>query len=257
MPAPSQSDVQAGVPSGANIVKRLTAPGGGEWLIGEDGGVFAINGAPYLGSYTGLDASVRNDPNRRIVDAVATPEGGYRLISNIAGEQGYQFDNPNARQATPPPPTLPDSLMTDPAFLAFMRTSGTELEVAANQVNRQTLAAKQAEATALGDEAYNTQRNEKMTSGGFQAKGITRSGAHQKALQEEARASAQRKTGIQTNTANTISGLAEGLTNKVISVQKEAAERGLNTGQTQALNQGIDAIRTKPEYKDYFAAGGR
>lgn len=252
MPAPSQSDIQAGVPTGANIVQRISAPGGGEWLIGEDGGVFAIGGAPYLGSYTGLDAGTRNDPNRRFKGAEAAG-GGYALISNT-GER-YQFDAPQPASPQTVQPTLPDSLMSDPAFLAFMRTSGTELEVAANQVNRQTLAAKQAETTALGDESYNTQRNEKLTSGGFQSRGITRSGAHQKALQEEARASAQRKTTIQSNTANTIAGLSEGLTNRVIGVQKEAAERGLTTGQTQALDQGIEAIRRKPEFKDAFSSG--
>ena len=52
----------------SNIVSIVpTATGGGYWLIGRDGGVFAFGDAGFIGSLPGLNVSVSN-----IVGAVPT-----------------------------------------------------------------------------------------------------------------------------------------------------------------------------------------
>lgn len=78
--------------------------GPGRWLQGEFGGVFAEGGAPYLGSYMGLDAAARNDPNRRFTGIEAF-NGGYRSLTSTPGEAGYGFGAPPP--AAPPPAPAP------------------------------------------------------------------------------------------------------------------------------------------------------
>jgi hypothetical protein len=94
-----------------NIVDAIEAPGGGIWAMGADGGVFALNGAPFLGSYPGLDPAHRQG-ERHFVRIENDGKGGYRLISNIPG-QTYSFGAPPGQAAAaapappPPPPSAP------------------------------------------------------------------------------------------------------------------------------------------------------
>jgi hypothetical protein len=90
-----------------NIVDAKEAPGGGIWAVGADGGVFALGGAPFFGSYHSERlAPHRNDPNRRFTGIEVTETGGYRILSDRPGELGYEFwnENPAAPAATSPPP---------------------------------------------------------------------------------------------------------------------------------------------------------
>ena len=88
------------------IVGVVYNPNGpGRWLQGERGGVFAEGGAPFMGSYLGLDPRHRNDPNRRFTGIVAEG-GGYRSLTNT-GEPGYFFGAPPPAAAPPPAPAAP------------------------------------------------------------------------------------------------------------------------------------------------------
>lgn len=91
-----------------NLVDAIDAPGGGIWAMGRDGGVFSLEGAPFLGSYPQLDPTARQG-ERHFVRIEADNTGGYTLISNLAG-QTYRFAAPQAAplpDPTAPPPGAP------------------------------------------------------------------------------------------------------------------------------------------------------
>ncbi len=67
-----------GVKLAAPIAGAAAAPGGGHWLVGADGGVFAVGGAPFDGSLPGF--GVR--PSAPIVGIAASPGGGYWLAAD-------------------------------------------------------------------------------------------------------------------------------------------------------------------------------
>ncbi len=71
------------------VALAATPDGGGYWLAGQDGGVFAFGDAPFAGSLPGLGIAVDD-----IVDMAATPDGkGYWL----AGQDGGVFAFGDAR----------------------------------------------------------------------------------------------------------------------------------------------------------------
>src|SRR5882672_12431920 len=80
--APSDADIQAGVPAGANIVKRVPAPSGkGELLVDANGGVYDTGGQSFSGSYFSLKPEQRQG-NRQFTGIQTDPNtGGYKLIS--------------------------------------------------------------------------------------------------------------------------------------------------------------------------------
>lgn len=80
------------------LVDAISAPNGGIWAVGRDGGVFSLNAsggtdgntAPFFGSYPALDPAARQG-DRYFVGIQSDPEtGGYTLISNLEG-QNYRF----------------------------------------------------------------------------------------------------------------------------------------------------------------------
>jgi hypothetical protein len=82
-----------------NIVRAITAPNGGIWALGRDGGVFSLNAqggtdgtvAPFFGSYTQHPEWGAGTAARYFVDIQADPNtGGYTLVSNQPG-QTYNF----------------------------------------------------------------------------------------------------------------------------------------------------------------------
>lgn len=99
------------IPIGADLTKLppgvvptdgIAAPGGGYWIMGRDGGVFSIQGAPFFGSYPGLAPDQRQG-NRSFTKIVPGQNGGYTLISDRgetydfagkgSGNQGPQSGN--------------------------------------------------------------------------------------------------------------------------------------------------------------------
>lgn len=76
-------EVVAG-PRGALVVDVVPAPGGGTWLLGSDGGVFAYGGAPFLGSAAGAR------PGVRAVELAATAAGdGYAVVFADGAVAGF------------------------------------------------------------------------------------------------------------------------------------------------------------------------
>ncbi|HEY5245332.1 MAG TPA: hypothetical protein VIJ60_06655, partial [Acidimicrobiales bacterium] len=76
----------AGVSTAAGPAPRSTVPqvdvgpGGGYWLVGSDGGIYAYGDAPFYGSTGGLTL------NKPIVGMAATADGGgYWLVGSDGG----------------------------------------------------------------------------------------------------------------------------------------------------------------------------
>ncbi len=68
-PAGADGPVVVEGPPGSSVVAAAPAPGGGTWLLGADGGIYAVGGAPFLGAATGAR------PGVAAVDVAATPSG--------------------------------------------------------------------------------------------------------------------------------------------------------------------------------------
>lgn len=84
--------LMARFPQYGQIVSAIEAPaatGGGIWALGADGGVFALDNAPFLGSYFTLPEQHRNDPNRRFAAIqVNSQTGGYDLVTTTGDRYG-------------------------------------------------------------------------------------------------------------------------------------------------------------------------
>jgi hypothetical protein len=102
------------LPSSVDIVDWIPvsdlAGGKGFWLLGKDGGVFAVGGAPFLGGYQGQKYA--NDPNRTFERIQGNGQGGYSLRSTTDEVYGA-----NGEFSPPQPPPKPEAkpLTSDPA----------------------------------------------------------------------------------------------------------------------------------------------
>jgi len=94
------------LPPGVQVVSRIPAPGGGEWVLGSDGGVFAVGGANFYGAYTTLPDQARQGDRGGWARIDPTVEGGYMLTS--ARGETYHFNPPPIqRPEAPTAPTAP------------------------------------------------------------------------------------------------------------------------------------------------------
>lgn len=85
---------------GAKLVQAIRTPQFGPnagYYLSSNGGVFAVGGAPFLGSYFSLPSKDRNIPNRRFTSLQLLPHGGYTLVSST-GEH-YSFPAPAPKKA--------------------------------------------------------------------------------------------------------------------------------------------------------------
>lgn len=236
------------IPPGVKIIGRIPAPGGGEWVLGDDGGVFAIGGAPYLGSYHGL-APEQKQGSRSIIGIEGTAEGGYRLRSSNADEAGYTF-NPGGNNGLVPN----NPLAGDPAYAAFLRTSGLALEVAAADTARRRMAIDSALGLDIPDIQEQGKREREGISGSFEARGFARSGERVSKLGEqetdEANAIARRRLAALQETQ----GLEQDLAARVAGTQREGAELGLSLlGKQYGSQQEMGLKNLTTKYEDELA----
>lgn len=247
-----------GLPAGVKEVQRIAAPGGGYYVLGSDGGIFAISDEQgktpaYYGGVNNVKGDTLAGQHQFGEGALAlNPTGGY-TVTDTGGRQ-YGFDTNYARGQGYQVPDQGSTLTTDPAFMAFLRTSGLGLETAANQVRQQTGAINAALQTSLGDIGNNYDEQARRTKGGYEARGILRSSDQQQASDQVERARLSAQTTAQNNAANQIGGLNSGLVNKVLDQQGRAAELGLTTGQSQDYDAQLTGLKKK--YAPELAAGG-
>lgn len=241
------------LPAGVKEVERIAAPGGGWYVLGDDGGVFTL--ADASGKAPVFYGSAY-DPNSKSKYAAGSlrlnPTGGYYVRDTEGREQN--FDTAYARSRGATVPDAASTLNADPAMLAFLRTSGLSLETAANQVRQQTATLNAARDTAIGDSEYSAENQKRSTAGGYESRGVLRSSTHQQAQDRVERERLARRTQIEGNTANQISGLNQGLVSKVLDQQNKAAELGLSIGQRQDYDETVNQIKRK--YQPELAAGG-
>ena len=98
------------LPPGVTEVNRVAAPGGGFWVLGSDGGVFAIGGAAYLGGY--MEDMIRKGSSERFdfskgrIDVMQN--GGYMLTSTSGHTYHYNpKESPQDQNRPDPAPTAP------------------------------------------------------------------------------------------------------------------------------------------------------
>jgi len=75
-------EMMAQLPAGSTPVDAVKVPGGeGYWVLGSDGGVFSVGGAPWMGAYTTLPEEARQG-TRNFTSIIARGPEGYTLVSN-------------------------------------------------------------------------------------------------------------------------------------------------------------------------------
>jgi hypothetical protein len=84
--------------SAIEMIATISRPAGGLWLVWADGGVWALDGAPFYGSYQTLPAS-ESLAEASFIGAAFWPEGeggeGYYLVHRDVTPAGgglYRFD---------------------------------------------------------------------------------------------------------------------------------------------------------------------
>ncbi len=241
------------LPAGVKEVQRIAAPGGGFYVLGSDGGVFAIEDATgKTPAFYGSVPMTNPQGSRNYSGIELNPTGGYTVMGDDGSR--YNFDTNFAKANNLNVPDQGSTLTSDPAFLAFLRTSGLGLETAANQVRQQTASINAARDTAVGDIDFNAGEDRRRTAGGHESRGILRSSTHQQAQDNVERARLAQRTAKEGEAASQIAGLNTGLVNKVLETQNRAAELGLNIGQQQDLDATLNNVRKK--YAPELAAGG-
>jgi hypothetical protein len=246
------------LPPGVEEVQRIAAPGGGYYVLGSDGGVFAMaddsGKAPaFYGSVPGVKGDTLAGQHEFAAGGLElNPTGGY-TATDTAGRK-YGFDTNYARANGMQVPDQGNTVTSDPAFLAFLRSSGLGLETAANQVRQQTGAIQAAKQVAVGDIDNSYGEQARRTKGGMESRGVLRSSDTQQALDQNERARLAARTAKENEAATQIGSLNSGLVNKVLDTQSRAAELGLTTGQNQDYAAQDAAIRKK--YAPELAAGG-
>ena len=212
------------LPPGVVGVAEIPAPGGGKWILGADGGVFAVDGAPYLGSYQGLDAGTKNDPNRTFT-GIEAAGNGYALTSGT-GER-YQFDGQGGSPPAPDQAAAP-SLYSNPAFLAFLRSSGLGIETAANDVAKREGAINVALASKIPELQEQGRRNLRGIDNSFESRGVFRSGTRMDKRAESEYDTNNLIAGAETDAANQVGELKSSLAQTVANQAGRGAELGLS-----------------------------
>lgn len=251
----------AGLPPGVKEVQRIAVPGGGTYVVGSDGGVFALpdeqgKQAAFYGSVPGLKGDALAGQHQFGAGALTlNPTGGYSL-TDTAGHN-YGFDTAFAKANGYNVPAQGNTLNADNATLAFLRASGLGEETAANDVNRRVGAINAALTTSIGDLGNQYDQTAKRTQGGYEARGVLRSGETQQGLDQVERARQAALGNAKQTAAGTIADLHTGLMNQIIGNQNKAAEMGSTEAQRQDADANTTALKQKyPEAFGGSSTGG-
>lgn len=238
MASPSEADLTAGVPAGANIVKRVPAPSGkGELLLDANGGVYDTGGQSFSGSYYSLDPKDRQG-QRSFENIVVDPKtGGYKLVSNIPGQE-YNFGPSQYVQNQP----KANPLYSDPAFLAFTANAGLDYETAAQDVAKKKAGLQNALGLQIPDIQNQGKKDLESIYGGFASRGLY--GAGQQGVKEgESQADTLGQIGrAQANTQNQITDLEGGLAQSRQKIMTDAANKGYAVAGNQDLTSKLDDV---------------
>lgn len=241
MALPTPEDMAAGVPQGAQIVKRVPAPSGkGELLLDANGGVYDTGGQSFSGSYYSLTPEQRQG-SRSFQDLVVDPKtGGYKLVSDKG--EGYDF-GPSQHVRNMP---RANPLYSDPAFLAFVANAGMDYETAASTVNRKKAALQGALTIQTGDIKKGGEKKLESIYGDFANRGLTGAGqmSGQQAVKEgEAQSDTLGQIAkAQGDTASEIEDLQGQLVSKRQQYLQDATSRGYDVAGTQDLKTKLDDV---------------
>jgi hypothetical protein len=221
-----------------NVVDIVPAPGGGYVAVGKDGGIFNLGGSKFYGSVPGLQGdSLAGKHQFGAGSLKVNPDGSYSMTD--AGGHNYAF----GPQAGAAPAANP--LYSDPGFLAFLRGSDYTLDASAAAVARKQAALQQGLGNSLmnlKDQGVSDRRN---TDNSYEARGVFRSGARDRAQTDLDNQYANREAGLRNDTANQISDLNQSLSDTVAQQQQKAAELGYGTAGQQGLTNSYSDIQKK------------
>lgn len=249
MAAPTPQDLQAGVPAGANIVKRVPAPSGkGELLLDANGGVYDTGGQSFSGSYFSLPAEARQGGTRTFKDLIVDPKtGGYKIVTDTGGGptegqgSGYDFGPSNYVQNMP----KANPLYSDPSFLAFAANAGLDYETFANDAARKQAALQNALSLQVPDIQKQGKQQLESIYGGFANRGLYGTGQQaEKEGQQQADTLSQIGR-AQADTSNQIADLASQTAQRRQQYLNQAAEKGYGTAGTQDLTQRLGEVDKK------------
>lgn len=82
------TDLPGYVVSGGRIVDRMSAPGGGEWQLTEDGSIYATGTAPYLGSANGRPYFAGRKA-KDLIPNVYDIKPGYTIVATSGEKYSY------------------------------------------------------------------------------------------------------------------------------------------------------------------------
>lgn len=238
------------------LVDVTQAPGGGLWALGADGGVFALdaqgnasNATPFHGAYTTLSEAERQGDRQGFKRIQATPNGGYSLTSGR--DEQFAFG--------PKAPAAPQNVLAeDPAWLAFLRTSGLEYDQAAADMSRRSAAIN----TALGLDIPEIEEQGKQARRGidnsFAARGVFESTARKDRLGEQEAQQTSQIGRRRLDAVNQVGGLEGDLAGTVAGIQRRGAEMGSSIAGNNygsELERGLAQTRSK--YDDDLASLNR
>lgn len=230
------------LPPGVSEVSRVAAPGGGYYILGSDGGIFTEGAAPFYGSMWSYKPGEDTLAGQHKYDANSLqllPDGGY-TVRDTEGRT-YRFGAAEARGFglnVPDKPQLPaKNVYENPAFLAFLRTSGLEMDTAAADVARQESALQQALASSVADLQTQGAQARRGIDQNFESRGVFRSGARGERLGEQEALTNTAIASRQAGTADQVAALRGSLANKVAEQGRRAGELGLSIDDTDYAKQ--------------------
>lgn len=227
-------------------------------MLGSDGSVYAEDGAQYYGGANNIKGDSLAGQHQFDQNSLALdPAGGYK-ITDTAGhtyDLNTDYAKANGFAGGNTPATNP--LYQDPAFQAFIRSSGLGLETAAADIDRQVAAknrAYTAQMSDLTDPVYGSiAQGRQNLAGGYESRGLSRSGERDMGLNKYDVAQGKSLSDLAAGNAEAVSGLQAQMPAKIADVAAQGAEKGLDVGASQEYNTGLGELKKK--YPNAYGTG--